>query len=275
VRRGNARITWYQVKETVGRHHSGNAIDLETGDVYDTSRCEGNRYIETRNLSWIFEKMKALQQILGTPQYIEWAAMFYRGEIKVRIVQIADVNIKNDTYEFCDTAKTVVRGTYVLGTADRKATELVWVDGSSESLEEMHAYNKRHTGHVISFWGDILMSYRTEILGFEHVSNAAALVERVTGKPHTKSLSGHFHGALETSGIVAISTAQFNDELLEAHRHIEYKPVPKHKNWGWYKKLFGAPKLEPMYPHLRIYRLPMRILTSERQQKGVIELLDE
>jgi len=209
-------------------------ISLASGYVEEIYSPETFPIFEREKLDWLFSKLRILEQLIGKPQRIEWAAIdkqlekrtffngfdgvpgindFFRAEQErqpkskpnVCMLQIGEVNPKQEFYHFSDSERTIMRSRYVKGTGIRECNGLVWIRTESELglLRKYNAENKEH----ITMYPEGMTRVKRKILSFHNLSNSSLVVEMMEQNAllhghHDNTPLSHFGGALEANNIL-------------------------------------------------------------------------
>lgn len=200
-----------------------------------------------KNLKWLFDKLRKLEQLLGRPQYVEWAVLEKRAGQQVASLQIADLNIETDFYELTDSEKVFIRSEYVVGKAKKECGMVVEVPPNLDGLGDLRRFNAEHRDYLVIYPGNL-----TSVTGgmdFSHISNAAVLAERKYSLRDRRP-EDHFGGLLQQTGktLLVIRRA---DTLMEK---------------------LGNPVKNERYPTLDIYPVKTTTLGNPRINKAIVKI---
>lgn len=216
----------------------GAFIDMESGRLgrRDLPRTD----FMAEGMGWIFRRLKKLEELLGRPQYVEWAAT---GDGRLGIVQISGLDPKTDFYELAESGRAVVRSSIVVGSGKVECGEAL-VIRDEKDIALLDQYNRTHKGYALIFGGSLISARYGAALGYGQVSNASVLVE-IPELMHSQSCAAHFGGLADFTGKILMVAESINWDALAAHR--------------------AAGPLE---------RYPVRLTASasERAQKGILEI---
>lgn len=201
------------------------------------------------SLGWLFRKLKALETRIGKPQYVEWAAIERDGKPEAAILQIADIDMKADCFEFTEHGLPVARSNFVVGTGERICNGMVILDDLA-GLETFYGFNENASNYLFVCSGYVLSHCR---IRYQRIRNAAVLAELFEKTTHRQHPISHFEGMLEASGKLFMTVSSIDLERLEPFRtlHVDAE---------------GNQQV--------VYEAKFRVTTSERQQKGIIELIE-
>ncbi len=204
----------------------------------------------TENLPGLFGKMARLEALCGCPQYTEWAGAFDGSELKVTILQTADIMPKKDYFEFPKTPKNILASSdYVVGSTQTVSRGLVVVN-TSRDIPHLRAYNKTHQNYVVAYKDD-LMRMEKQLSGSD-VSNASAVIE-LPLQLHGGDPIQHWLGELDTRKKVFL-ISNLDPDLLNIIRDEGKRTVAPGSTFS-------------------IYDVSLRVTASEMLQRALIELL--
>ena len=204
----------------------------------------------TENLPGLFGKMARLEGLCGCPQYTEWAGVFDGSELKVVILQTADITPKIDYFEFPKTPKNVLASSdYVVGSVQKECSGLVVVH-TSWDIPHLRAYNKTHRNYVVAY-NDDLMRMEKQLSGSD-VSNASAVIE-MPFQLHGGDPIQHWLGELDTRKKVFL-ISNLDPDLLNMICDEGKRTVAPGSTFS-------------------IYDISVKVTASEMLQRAVIELL--
>ena len=199
-----------------------------------------------KNIRWLFDRLRKLEELIGKPQYVEWAVLERKAKQGIAVLQIADLTIENDFYELVDSENLFIRSDYVVGKPRVECSAVVEMHGGG-NLEDLIRYNAKHEDYLVIYPGN-LTSYDGQML-FTDISNAAVLAERKYSK-HSKRPEEHFGGLLEQTGKTLLVIRRANT-LMEK---------------------LGDPVHDERYPTLDIYPVKTRTLANPRLKQAIVEL---
>ena len=162
-------------------------------------------------------------------------------------MQISGLNPKTDFYEIRDSGKSIITSNYVVGTGQATCNELVQVFTPFD-VSVLEEYNQTHKDYAIIYAGHLISRGGIKVLNYHQISNARVLIE-LGGFNHADPPSEHFGGLLRTT-----------DKILMVSNHIDWDLLER-------VKIKGTPN-----ESLTIYPVNVKITSSERQQKAVVEL---
>ncbi|MEK6982681.1 MAG: PEP/pyruvate-binding domain-containing protein [Candidatus Micrarchaeota archaeon] len=225
----------------------GEAINLKYGGVSEIDVPDNA--IQEKNLVWLFEKLKKLENLIGKPQYIEFAIIEENGEPQVTILQIADVNINTDFYDFSNPKDLLFRAEYVKGKSGIFECGGIVVLIHRFEVEELIRFNETHSNYIVFYPSDFVSEGRRSII-YPYINNARVLSE-VGGEKHDDDAAEHWKGLLAETGKLLIVQREFDLETLakiKARAGIGNNTTFKH--------------------------IRFRVTASERQQKAIVELIE-
>ncbi len=212
--------------------------------------------------SWLFSRLRKLEQALGKPHYVEWAVVEREGKLDLAILQIAPIEGKKDFFAFADKENSVVRSTLeVIGSGEVVCDSAVLIY-DSRALHLLAEYNRTHKNYLVFYSSMLITSLATHLggrLDFSHVSNASATVSLV-GAKYGASIRSHFGGAGESAGMLMIATG-----------------VDGFQNHGAYMlKERGHPVDNKDEEYAMFYEIPVKFLVQadEKQRKAVVQMLE-
>ncbi len=199
-------------------------------------------------LDWLFLKLKTLESLLGKPQYAEWAALENGSNTRIALMQIADVDKKMDFFEFAASSKTAIKSTCVVGSGEQECDEIAYVFNPHE-IDLIKEYNKTHNGYVAIYDGRLTSNMYSTFrpLGYYDISNASVVIELSYGG-HVKDPIEHFKGLMDTTKKIFMVVDEVNWD------HIKPFRTPDNR--------------------LRVYDVKTKVTASERQQRAVVEIIE-
>lgn len=246
-------------QESVSEHGlTGPSKTLRTGQYIEAQVVEKSGVFEPlikEALDWLFERLRKLEGILGKPQRIEWAAV---DGPRVGVVQISDMNMERDFFEFVEGKRTVLKSHYVVGSGQRVCDGVVYVSNPG-TINELYEYNQKHEGYVVIYDGVLKSEGGDWDLPYEAISNAACLIDRTTGACHAAPPESHWKGALKSSGKLFMVTGTFNKDVLG-----EAEIIRPNTDWA---------ENEP-WVNMEIYPVKVKVTVSQAQGKGIVELVE-
>jgi hypothetical protein len=195
----------------------------------------------------IFAALRKLEKKLG-PQYVEWAMAHMEDELRLALVQIADISINTDWFDFKETGKVLLRSNLVVHTGVRECSAIVEVR-SRNDLYLLDRYNETHRDYIVLYNGALGSSRRNDRLPFSYISNAAAVVERV-GESHAYHPIAHWETQLAQSGKLFFAV----DYDCEDHVFFDRSYVER--------------------DDLIVHTGKFRVTASERQGRAMVERLE-
>ncbi|MDO8554785.1 MAG: PEP/pyruvate-binding domain-containing protein [Candidatus Micrarchaeota archaeon] len=232
------------------KKHANTELSLICGSVVYPS---GNTIMNVKlppnaifgmTLEWLFSRLKKLESLLGKPQYYEFAVIEKDGNPIPALVQIADISLSHDFYEFPNTERLVARGTQVEQGGNITCRDMVYVTSPGD-LRLLDSFNKTHSNYILVINCNLLSAGNK--ISFSYLSNAAVVAE-LGYKPHAASLAAHFGGSLIESGKLVLSLDELDRVKLE--------------------------KYETAICNFRVFTTNARVIASAKQQKVIIELTD-
>ena len=210
--------------------------------------------IKNSSTEWIFEKLKKLENLLGKPQYVEWAIIETDKKSEIAILQMSDINLKTDFYEFADNEKTLVKSNFVSGSGIKICKNIVRVM-SRGSIELLSEYNDGHEDYMVIYAGEMISTIPSyhDPLEYQHLRNSSVVVELYNAQ-HDEHPIAHFEGALSSTG-----------KLFMVVTDVEWL-----NRLGAYKK-----SIERSGARIEVYNVNVKVTMSERQQKGIVELIED
>ena len=198
---------------------------------------------------WLFPKLNALGELLGKQHYVEFAVTDNYWEPKVAILQIAEVTQKTDFYQISENERTLVKTTQeVVGTGQRLCGEIIEI-WNPDDIPKARKYNKNNSDYAVLYGGRLVSSpvkHEGYGISYSDVNRASVFIE-LSELDHTQNIRSHWGGALDSA-----------NKLLFAAEKIEWDKLDTYRT----KNNDG----------LVIFKVPVRITASERQQKAVVEI---
>jgi hypothetical protein len=213
--------------------------------------------LSNMSMAWLFTKLRILEDILGAPQYVEWAAVSFDGKPSATILQIADASKElssQDLHPIVVSDRTVIEANYVRGSGRVECDKVLLVT-DMRSIPLLNRLNKQFENHIIVFTSKLLTSASGTAISYSDVNNAKVLVEIPPDAgaqiSHRDSPEGHFKGLLDTTKKIFLIGDIFWQRL----------PPPE-----IVRDEAGGKVI--------IYDACVCVTASERQQKAVVELLE-
>lgn len=227
----------------------GTGISTLTGHEYELD--VNRRSLHGLSVGWLFERLKALEQLLGKPQYVEFALADRGGKPAAAILQIANVELSRDFYEFSETRNIMARSNLVVGSGRRVCDGLVFVCNPDDRYP-LSEYNEKHSNYIVLYAGRLTSNIMWHgKINYSDLSNSAVVVEKYE-MMHTCHPVAHFEGMIQQSGKLFMVVGNIDwDKLEGSKREIHVGDAS-----------------------LIIYDAKFRVTASERQQKGIIELIE-
>ncbi|MEW5996992.1 MAG: PEP/pyruvate-binding domain-containing protein [Candidatus Micrarchaeota archaeon] len=249
-RKADPRASFYKNYDALMRWIHGKGISRLNGSETDIVPLSSLRDL---GVDWLFERLKSLERILGKPQYVEWALMDRGGRPEAVILQIADVELKKDFYEFSNAGKTFVKSISVVGTGQRVCDGLVFA-WNPDDVRLLYEYNQKHGNYIIVYSDRLTTTLlrRGPCLRYSDLSNSSVVTELYGGLERSDPPIAHFQGMLEQTGKLFMVVNRPDWDMLERFKR----------------------EIHVGDSNLVIYDAKFRVTTSERQQKGIIELID-
>jgi hypothetical protein len=264
-------------------------INLENGHITDIYSPDVFPKFEQERLDWLFSRIRRLEQLIGRPQRIEWAAIeeqperrtffnmfegvpelkdFFRKNQKekeskpiVGMLQIGEIDNKREFYHFSDSKRTIMRSRYVQGTDIRECYGLVWIYNSLE-LGLLEKYNRENKGYIVVFPEKMtkdLSNRSFESLSFHHLSNSSLVAEvfdstELLHRHHVKTPMSHFGGSLAANNILFMVIPDIDLEKIWERRKVIRGNDPLGELW--------------------VFEGKFRVTMSDAQQRAVVEVID-
>jgi hypothetical protein len=203
------------------------------------------------SLTWLFSKLKKLEEACGKPQYIEWAAIEENQQPKVALLQISDADlVQNDRHiEIVATEKTLGEAIYVTGSRTIDCEALVYINGD-QAVSLMAELNERLRNYIVTYSSNIATA-NNSFLEASEVSNASVIAPFHVSA-HSRLPEGHIAGKLNKTKTLLLGFSGFDFQKLGEPDEI----LPVRDGHGT----------------IHIYYRKFKVISSEAQQKAVIDL---
>jgi hypothetical protein len=220
------------------------------------------------DLDTFFDQMAALEDILGGPQYIEWAmTLDAQGQPTFWITQIDDLRLAADTIDFIPSDDILCAGFDVTGVGQRLCQDIVFIE-DAEDLDKLAKYNRTHAGYVVIYASSLITSFGwmraedTRQINFMDISNAAVVLEvqksiGVGGGDHSRGQNpiSHWKGKLD-----------WTKKLFAQLRYENIQGVLQAMRRAWTEQKEGT---------LHVFPFPVQVTASPRLDKLVVALADD
>lgn len=217
------------------------------------------------SLTDLFTRLEQLEQLIGRPQYIEWAVRgrgsFGAEPYEVAILQISDIYPSEDSVVFPEHPESVVTSSSFVMKGGAESCREVFFLSDRIPVRILEEFNRRYKGYVLvadyKYFSLVRGSHeymgggalRAMHLKYSQYNNAAAIV--VCGPQEACwSVKGHFDGALkgtDTIGMFQVTSARGIQlqllKQLDSDDHPESSPIVKAN---------------------------VRIVASEKEQRGIL-----
>jgi hypothetical protein len=220
-------------------HYRGRAYLPGTGGINEANIAidddmDLNLAFHQVNLLPFFDKMEAMEEAFGKPQYFEWAMTLENGQPRYWIVQIGSVDRKKSPSEavFENRGVPILEGKGVVGTGIVE-TETVVECFDADKLEALRRFNDANPEGYVLLYSDRLITtdpgdeYEREAKNWRKISyldftNAKVLFEFPT-IIRTKSPLSHFQGQVDmTKKVFGVARPNYDwDERWNAFREGE------------------------------------------------------
>lgn len=252
--RTDDRFAFTDLMDNVHVWRSGMWISIRDGR--QTSVFRHNETLAMRDYSpdWLFSRLERLERLTGAPQYVEFAMRETSYGAEAAILQIADANEKTDFYAFPQSGSSVISGNFVVGSGRIDCRKAVIVS-DPDDIRLLSGFNRSNKGYLVIYGGrltSIMLGGSTRRLNYADLSNASALVE-ISEYMHASHPKAHFEGMLEKSEKLLIVTRTIDWERINAIRT----------------------NIEKDGATLGVIDAAFRVTASQRQQKGIVEIIEE
>ncbi len=225
--------------------------------VYETSfdfDSEVRRKINDIRLAPLFQMMGEAERVLGKPQYIEWAATQEGDKTKLWIIQIADVDRQQDSFEFEVDSEPFLEAHSITGTGTAECSSIL-IARSYTAARAIGNYNETHKDYILVYSSTLTsrgsglarLQDHARDLSYSDLSNARVILES-QNMLHNENPLAHFQGQLDmTHKFFGILEANSMDGILDL---VE-----------------NAVEIEDGVFEIQ---LPVRVVASERQNKLLV-----
>ncbi|MFT4308456.1 MAG: hypothetical protein ACMXYM_03740 [Candidatus Woesearchaeota archaeon] len=139
--------------------------------VIDRRRVDES--IDRVDLPLLFDAMNNVEDIVGCPQYIEWALA---EDHRFSLIQAADARPNLDSLVFESGGATLFYADSVVGTGSL-TSELIVRCRNPDAIPALHAFDRFNAGYVLIYSSRLVRSGSDRDLYYGFVRNAAAFVE--------------------------------------------------------------------------------------------------